>query len=113
VPTLPPKPVREQCRVLYEYTASIEDELSLKKDDIITIISKDVEDKGWWKGELKGKIGLFPDNFVQIISPIEDISTVAPKKPDRPLKNVKDDVKTETKVSISAVGKEPFLLRIF
>lgn len=23
--------------------------------------------QGWWKGELKGKIGLFPDNFVELL----------------------------------------------
>lgn len=44
-----------------------EDELELKEGEFITILSKDLPDKGWWKGELKGKIGVFPDNFVQLI----------------------------------------------
>jgi len=44
------------------------DELSLAEGDIVTILSREVEDKGWWKGELKGKIGVFPDNFVQIMN---------------------------------------------
>ena len=34
---------------------------------MITIITKDCEDKGWWKGELDGRVGVFPDNFVKII----------------------------------------------
>jgi hypothetical protein len=29
--------------------------------------SKDAEDPGWWKGELNGKVGVFPDNFVEIM----------------------------------------------
>lgn len=60
--------MREQCRVIFPYKPSNEDELDLKEGDIITVLNKDLPDKGWWKGELKGKIGVFPDNFVQIVS---------------------------------------------
>lgn len=66
-PSLPPKPVREQCRVLFPYDAQNEDELNLREGDIVTIITKEVLDKGWWRGELRGRTGVFPDNFVQII----------------------------------------------
>lgn len=41
--------------------------MDLKEGEIITIINKDLPDKGWWKGEIRGKIGVFPDNFVQIV----------------------------------------------
>ncbi|XP_018026052.1 SH3 domain-containing kinase-binding protein 1 isoform X3 [Hyalella azteca] len=80
-PLLPPKPVREMARVLYPYNAEHEDELTLKDGDIITLISKDLEDRGWWKGELAGKVGVFPDNFVQIINSDE---TPKPPRPDKP-----------------------------
>lgn len=66
-PMLPPKPVRELCKVLYPYEPANGDELELIEGDIITIISKDLPDKGWWKGELHGKMGVFPDNFVTIL----------------------------------------------
>ncbi|KAG7211816.1 hypothetical protein KM043_011047 [Ampulex compressa] len=59
---------KELCRVLYPYEAANEDELTLVEGQIITLISRDAPDKGWWKGELKGQIGLFPDNFVEMIS---------------------------------------------
>jgi len=55
-PKLPPKPVRDTARVLYGYTAQQPDELDLKEGDLITILFKDCEDKGWWKGELNGKV---------------------------------------------------------
>ena len=55
-PKLPPKPVRDIARVLYGYTALQPDELELKEGDMITILFKDCEDKGWWKGELNGKV---------------------------------------------------------
>ena len=31
-----------------------------------TIPSKEVEDGGWWKGELDGTVGVFPENFVRL-----------------------------------------------
>jgi hypothetical protein len=66
--------VREQARCFYSYQAQNEDELNLSEGDIVTIISKNCDDEGWWRGELRGKTGLFPDNFVKIIS-ASDIST--------------------------------------
>ncbi|CAL1276522.1 unnamed protein product [Larinioides sclopetarius] len=77
-PRLPPKPVREQARVIFPYEAQNEDELNLKEGDIITVLSKEIEDKGWWRGELNNKIGVFPDNFVKLIKAEEQ------KKPERP-----------------------------
>lgn len=61
--------VRELCKVLFPYPPSNEDELELKEGDIISIINRELPDKGWWKGELRGKIGVFPDNFVVPLSP--------------------------------------------
>lgn len=67
VPILPPKPIREQCKVLYAYSPVNEDELKLAEGDIVTVITKELPDKGWWKGEVRGKIGVFPDNFVTLL----------------------------------------------
>lgn len=67
VPTLPPKPIREQCKVLFAYQPVNDDELKLGEGDLVTVLSKDLPDKGWWKGELRGKIGVFPDNFVTLL----------------------------------------------
>ena len=38
---------------------------------------RDVEDKGWWKGELDGRVGVFPDNFVKLIQSevVEEVSS--------------------------------------
>ncbi|XP_022117886.2 SH3 domain-containing kinase-binding protein 1 isoform X1 [Pieris rapae] len=81
-PALPPKPVKEQCRVLFPYTAVNEDELTLADGDIVTIVSKDAPDRGWWRGEVNGRVGLFPDNFVQLLPAVAQ--DVEEKKPDRP-----------------------------
>ncbi|KAF7708723.1 SH3 domain-containing protein 21 [Silurus meridionalis] len=64
--------VKECCQVMFDYTANSEDELELKKGDIVAIINKACEDEGWWEGELNGRRGFFPDNFVMII-PMETL----------------------------------------
>lgn len=58
---------KQLCLVKYSYTAQNEDELTLTEGDKVTILSKNLEDPGWWRGELNGKVGVFPDNFVEII----------------------------------------------
>lgn len=50
--------------VEFDYKAQHDDELTIVAGDIITKIKK--EDGGWWEGELKGRRGLFPDNFVRV-----------------------------------------------
>ncbi|XP_032082483.1 SH3 domain-containing kinase-binding protein 1 isoform X2 [Thamnophis elegans] len=51
--------------VEFDYKAQHDDELTITVGDIITNIRK--EDGGWWEGQLKGRRGLFPDNFVREI----------------------------------------------
>lgn len=48
----------------FNYEAQQDDELSLTVGDIIVNIRQD--DGGWWEGELGGRRGLFPDNFVRV-----------------------------------------------
>ena len=52
--------MKEQCVVLFPYNAVNDDELTLEEGQMVTIVSKDVEDKGWWKGEIDGRVGVFP-----------------------------------------------------
>uniref|UniRef100_F7BS20 Myosin IE n=1 Tax=Monodelphis domestica TaxID=13616 RepID=F7BS20_MONDO len=57
-----PKPQVPQCKALYAYDAQDTDELSFNANDIIDIIKEDPS--GWWTGRLRGKQGLFPNNYV-------------------------------------------------
>ncbi|CAF0956735.1 unnamed protein product, partial [Didymodactylos carnosus] len=56
-----------RARVLYAYNQSAPDELTLNVGDIINVLEKNLEDEGWWKGEINGKVGVFPDNYVEEI----------------------------------------------
>lgn len=64
------------CVALFPYEAKHEDELTLKENDMVILLSTDLPDKGWWKGQLNGKIGVFPDNFVKMISVDEEVSFI-------------------------------------
>ncbi|KAM6971730.1 SH3 domain-containing kinase-binding protein 1 isoform 2-T2 [Tautogolabrus adspersus] len=71
---------REQCKVLFPYEAQNEDELSLKEGEIVNIVTKECADAGWWMGEIGGRQGVFPDNFVKLLEPEKE----RPKKPPPP-----------------------------
>ncbi|XP_067104744.1 unconventional myosin-Ie [Osmerus mordax] len=64
-PAPKPKPQVPQCKALYAYDAQDTDELSFNAEDVIDIIKEDVS--GWWTGRLRGKQGLFPNNYVSKI----------------------------------------------
>lgn len=51
--------------VEYDYDALHDDELTLRPGDIIKNV-RYVEEDGWMEGDLNGKRGLFPDNFVKV-----------------------------------------------
>lgn len=73
---------KEYCKVTFPYEAQNEDELTIKEGDVVAIISKDCADAGWWRGELGGRRGVFPDNFVKLLPP--DVEKERPKKPPPP-----------------------------
>lgn len=71
---------KQLCEVKYPYKAQNEDELSIREGDIVTLVSKDSLDPGWWRGELNGKVGVFPDNFVTLIPSGEEKSSSRDEK---------------------------------
>ena len=50
--------------VVYEYAAQLPDELSLRVGDVIQRVER--LEGGWWRGQLAGRHGMFPDNFVKV-----------------------------------------------
>uniref|UniRef100_A0A667Z0K5 Osteoclast-stimulating factor 1 n=1 Tax=Myripristis murdjan TaxID=586833 RepID=A0A667Z0K5_9TELE len=107
--------VTECCQVMFDYKAQTDDELALKKGDIVMIISKETEDEGWWEGELNGRRGFFPDNFVMVIPPVDNLqSGTASQPPARKGSERRSDEKPEgkdlrsnppTKVKLPCINK--------
>ncbi|XP_070705400.1 CD2-associated protein isoform X2 [Pempheris klunzingeri] len=94
---------KEYCKVRFPFEATNEDELSIKDGDIIHILSKDTGEPGWWRGEIGGREGVFPDNFVVMVSEAEKETPASrgsvksspkqdseekPKKPPPPSKSI-------------------------
>uniref|UniRef100_M4AAJ4 mitogen-activated protein kinase kinase kinase n=1 Tax=Xiphophorus maculatus TaxID=8083 RepID=M4AAJ4_XIPMA len=51
---------------LFDYEASCKDELTLRKGDLVEVLSQDSEisgDEGWWAGKVNNKVGIFPSNY--------------------------------------------------
>uniref|UniRef100_A0A8D2CZS6 SH3 domain containing 19 n=1 Tax=Sciurus vulgaris TaxID=55149 RepID=A0A8D2CZS6_SCIVU len=54
-----------KAKALYDFQGENEDELSFKAGDVITELES--VDDDWMSGELMGKSGIFPKNYVQIL----------------------------------------------
>ncbi|KAM7419634.1 hypothetical protein PAMA_016635 [Pampus argenteus] len=52
------------ARARYDFSARDRSELSLREGDTIKILSKKSHN-GWWRGEVYGRVGLFPANYVE------------------------------------------------
>ncbi|XP_026214602.1 GRB2-related adapter protein 2b [Anabas testudineus] len=52
-------------KALYNFHAEEPDELEFSTGDIIQVL--DSSDETWWKGQLRGKTGLFPTNYTKPI----------------------------------------------
>ncbi|XP_035696440.1 hemicentin-2-like isoform X1 [Branchiostoma floridae] len=56
---------RRFAKAVYSYNAMEENELHLEVDDVIEVLEG--EDGGWCLGYLRGRIGLFPSNYVTFL----------------------------------------------
>ncbi|CAH2350846.1 [PSI+] inducibility protein 3 [[Candida] railenensis] len=78
------------CTAVYDYSAQEGDDIHLKKDDKIAVVEHLSQD--WWKGYKKGQdassAGVFPSNYVKVISEQEFNNTVRAQA-DKPHENEK------------------------
>ncbi|KAM8834220.1 LOW QUALITY PROTEIN: mitogen-activated protein kinase kinase kinase 9 [Synchiropus picturatus] len=52
---------------VFDYEAAAEDELSLRRGDLVAVLSQDSlvsGDEGWWTGMVAERLGVFPSNYV-------------------------------------------------
>ena len=54
-----------QARALFDFVGQDQGELTFKFGDTITILQMDGE---WWEGELNGRKGLLPNNYVELLN---------------------------------------------
>ncbi|KAF9276718.1 hypothetical protein BGZ68_009829 [Mortierella alpina] len=76
---------QKQVKALYNFEATAEGELSLRKGDIVRIIEE--IDEGWWEGEMVDPHGvrhegMFPSNYVEVVA-----HCAGPQQPHQALKS--------------------------
>ncbi|XP_007936671.2 mitogen-activated protein kinase kinase kinase 21 [Orycteropus afer afer] len=72
---------------LYDYEASGEDELSLRRGQLVEVLSQDAAvsgDEGWWAGQVQRRLGIFPANYVAPCRPAACPSPPQALPPPRP-----------------------------
>ena len=50
-------------QAIFDFDAQGPDELGFRKGDIIRVTQR--VDESWWRGELKGQEGMFPQTYVE------------------------------------------------
>ncbi|XP_058809032.1 mitogen-activated protein kinase kinase kinase 10 isoform X2 [Phymastichus coffea] len=91
---------------LYDYIAQGEDELSLQRGEIVEVLSKDSKisgDEGWWTGKIRGKVGIFPANFVAEAEIIDRVSSVIEQV--QPVEIDFEELQLEEVIGVGGFGK--------
>lgn len=58
----PPQASMLKVKALYDFIAEEQDELNFRAGDIIEVV--DQPESFWWVGQLRGRTGLFPTNYI-------------------------------------------------
>ena len=54
-----------RVKALYDFSPSEPGELPFRRGDIISVLDSVYKD--WWRGSLRGQVGIFPVNYVEIL----------------------------------------------
>ncbi|NXS57326.1 DNMBP protein, partial [Brachypteracias leptosomus] len=68
-----------QARALMDLSAQLEEELDFREGDVINIVG--VTEPGWFEGELRGRRGIFPEGFVELLTPLRASGTSVDPEP--------------------------------
>ncbi|KAF0043926.1 hypothetical protein F2P81_003084 [Scophthalmus maximus] len=111
VSAAPPPPPLCLWTAVFDYEATADDELSLRRGDLVEVLSKDSlvsGDEGWWTGMVADRVGIFPSNYVSegngIQKEIRDTSEQQRQYPLPPLHLLEIEFSELTLEEIIGVG---------
>ncbi|XP_014065905.2 mitogen-activated protein kinase kinase kinase 21 isoform X2 [Salmo salar] len=97
---------------VFDYGSTGEDELSLRRGDVVEVLSKDAAisgDEGWWTGKINHRVGIFPANYVTYqpaIYRLPDGSTVGVReRPSTPIQIDFSELVLEEIIGVGGFGK--------
>ena len=54
-------------QALYKFAGTLPCDLSFNVGDVITVLTQTSSSNDWWEGRLRGKVGIFPANYVKLL----------------------------------------------
>ncbi|KAJ8372544.1 hypothetical protein AAFF_G00281490 [Aldrovandia affinis] len=105
---------RSLWTAVFAYEASGEDELSLRRGDVVEVLSKDAAisgDEGWWTGKINHRVGIFPSNYVTYQPaiyhrlPAAGAAGVRDSGPSSPVQIIFSDLVLEEIIGVGGFGK--------
>uniref|UniRef100_A0A8C7KZ25 Mitogen-activated protein kinase kinase kinase n=1 Tax=Oncorhynchus kisutch TaxID=8019 RepID=A0A8C7KZ25_ONCKI len=103
---------RSLWTAVFDYGSTGEDELSLRRGDVVEVLSKDAAisgDEGWWTGKINHRVGIFPANYVTYQPAIYRLpggSTVGVReRPSTPIQIDFSELVLEEIIGVGGFGK--------
>ncbi|TRZ03655.1 hypothetical protein DNTS_008356 [Danionella cerebrum] len=99
---------RSLWTVVFDYEASGEDELSLRRGDVVEVLSKDAAisgDEGWWTGKINHRVGIFPSNYVTFQPAIYRAVGTGESDPSAPVRIPFSELVLQEIIGVGGFGK--------
>lgn len=91
---------------IFDYDATRDDELTLKRGEKIHLLSRDSRisgDDGWWTGEVNNKVGIFPSSYVANQDAVDKFSPTGDSS--RPFEIDFNELQLEEVIGVGGFGK--------
>ena len=91
---------------IFDYEATREDELTLRRGEQVRLLSKDAKisgDEGWWTGEVNKSVGIFPSSYVakpEVVAQVSPTGDVT-----RPFDIHFNELELEEVIGVGGFGK--------
>lgn len=68
-----------RCIALFDYEGEEDDELTFSQGDVIALL--ELVEQEWGRGQIHGRVGIFPLNFTEVVEPLPQSVSSAGETP--------------------------------